>query len=1034
MVPLFKDELDELTPGRKARIAPVPRSFIACVSTEWINRFHRPLVLVVTDTSMALTMLRDLQVFAPNSLSALAVPGKTPGVSRAPSGIHFLRSSDSAILVTTAETLGSRFLFASPGILSPGMIFDTRGDFLALLSKWGYQRAEEPLRDGEFMIRGENITLRLFGGPRYRLSFYGNTLSEITAISGDTNTPLERLEVPRALAEFQPSFFMDLIPDSAEIWSEDPLSLLQAFTEVYESVPEEARRDRLAEPARLHQWLENRVNKVFEDFATDESVDIGAEQATFRFASMEAFDEFLRSLPDGGMQVIAFLSEEFPLRSSLSERGIRLRRGPLSEGWVARFSGIIALTDYNFSPHGLGEEPFEQRLSFSHFKPGDLVVHEDHGIAIYRGLEHEKFGEVEKDYLVLEYEGGARLLLPVEHAFKVHRYIGVSGHIPILSRLGSKQWKQTLRRVREATAHEARELYQLYRHRLTATGRPHDPDIDWQRALESNFPYEETHDQRVVIAEVKRDMESPRPMDRLVIGDVGFGKTEIAVRAAFKAVMSGTQVAVLAPTTVLTYQHYQVFRSRMAPFPVEIALMSRFRTGAENAAVAAGLAEGKIDIVIGTHRLLDNAVTFKRLGLLIIDEEQRFGVLHKEKIKLKYPDVDVLTLSATPIPRTLYQSLIQIKSISYVRTPPAGRRAVITRAGPYSPEVVRMAVQRELDRGGRVFYLINRIPALEERANRLQTWFPGTTVAIAHGKLRPRTLENTIRKFIAGETRILVSTTLIENGVDIPGADTLIVEDAERYGLAELHQLRGRIGRSSRQAYAYFFVSPDKPLSPGARERLKAITRYSYLGAGFELSYRDLELRGAGELLGKRQHGFAARVGLIMYARSLGNALASLLGKKKTRRPDIEIPVGAYIPADYVPIEEERARIYEKILQAEETAHLEHLARELQRLHGRLPLPVRTLLDLAYIRKLAELCGVESVELEPSGKIAHFKGEVEVDLLHSIPGVRITESDASTRRVRFLILINKRSEALNEIRRVLERLQEAASRMSLKVI
>jgi transcription-repair coupling factor (superfamily II helicase) len=1032
-VTLLTLEAKRLRPGESVRIAPVPRSFLACLAADWATKHRQRLVLVCADAIGALTAFRDIQVYSPSTVTALGLPVKGTAKGRAPAGVHILRSSECAILATTPEALATSFLFASPGILAEGNRFDTRQDFLTLLSKWGYRRGEEPLQEGEFMVRGETVILRLFGGPKYRLEFYGDTLEEILADSPVGSGRIARLEVPRALAEFTPAFLMDLIPETTEIWSEDPVALVDSYRETYEKEPPENREGRLSHPEDLKRWLEHRVNKVFEDFMTENATDLGGEPASLRISSGEALDGLLKRLPAWCKQVYAFVSEGFPMRGALAERGVNLRRGPLSEGWMARHSGIITLTDVNFTPYGAGET-FEERLSLSHFKPGDLVVHEDHGIAVYRGLEHQQAGDIEKDYLVLEFEGGARLYLPVEQAFKVHRYIGVSGQIPLLSRLGSKQWKQTLRRLRVATAQEARELYELYRKRLEAPGIRHDPDTDWQKMLEESFGYPETPDQREAIAEIKRDMESPRAMDRIVIGDVGFGKTEIAVRAAFKAVMSGTQVALLAPTTALTYQHYQVFRKRMAEFPVEIALMSRFRTAAENRAVARAVSEGTVDIVIGTHRLLANDVTFKRLGLLIVDEEQRFGVYHKEKLKFKFPEVDVLTLSATPIPRTLYQTLIQIKGITYVRTPPEGRRPVITRVGPYSEEASRRAIQTELDRGGQVFYLYNRVQGLEERADRIQKWFPSASVAVAHGKLRPRQLEKTIRDFLSGATRILVSTTLIENGVDIPGADTLVVEDAERYGLAELHQLRGRIGRSERQAYAYFFVSPEKPLGPGARERLKAIMRYSYLGAGFELSYRDLELRGAGELLGRKQHGFAARVGLVMYARSLGSALAPLVGKKMPRRAEIEVPAAGFIPADYIPLEEERARFYEKILYGDGQENLERVARELEQTYGRLPLPVRVLLELAYIRKLAEVSGVERVELDPTGRVARFGGQIGDGVLETIRGLREVQTDEKTGKVSFVVWIGEKERALERIRQVLEEIQDAALRISANVI
>ncbi len=515
--------------------------------------------------------------------------------------------------------------------------------------------------------------------------------------------------------------------------------------------------------------------------------------------------------------------------------------------------------------------------NFVDFREGDYVVHTEYGIGRYLGLRKAEFKGVEKDALAIEYLGGDILYVPIEDAHLVQRYMGFEKGIKVtLSRLGSSEWQRLKERVKRGIYNMAAEMLraQALRSRLSGFSFPEDDEI--QMAFETSFPYEETPDQRKAIEDVKMDMQSSRPMDRLICGEVGYGKTEVAMRAAFKAVLAGKQVAILVPTTLLAEQHYTNFRERMKDFPVVVEMLSRFRTRREQKRVLEGLERGEVDIVIGTHRLLSPDVRFKDLGLLVIDEEQRFGVKHKERMKRMRVLVDVLTMTATPIPRTLYMSLMGIKDISVISTPPQNRLSVETRLVRFDKDIIRQAIEKELSRDGQVFFLHNRVETIERRAKWLRGLLPDARIAVAHGQMLPAELERVMLEFINHKIDVLVCTTIIESGIDIPNANTLIIERADMFGLAELHQLRGRVGRYDRQAYAYFCLPPMELLSEDAKKRLKAIEKYSDLGAGFHLAMEDLEIRGAGNILGTEQHGYIAAVGFDLYCRLLRQVISEI--------------------------------------------------------------------------------------------------------------------------------------------------------------
>ena len=510
---------------------------------------------------------------------------------------------------------------------------------------------------------------------------------------------------------------------------------------------------------------------------------------------------------------------------------------------------------------------------FADVQPGDFVVHIEHGIGRFHGLIKMTVDGMEREYLQVEYAQGDQLYVPVHQADRLARYVGAGEAIPSLHRLGTAEWEQVKQRARRAVAEIADDLLELYAAREVVQGHAFSPDAAWQHELEASFPYVETEDQLVAIEAVKQDMEQARPMDRLICGDVGYGKTEVALRAAFKAIMDSKQVAILVPTTVLAQQHYTNFSRRLAAFPVSVAMLSRFQTPAQQDRVLSGLANGSVDLVIGTHRLLSNDVAFKDLGLLIVDEEQRFGVAHKERIKQLRTEVDVLTLTATPIPRTLHMSLTGVRDLSTIDTPPEERLPIKTFVGDFDETLVRQAILREMDRNGQVFFVHNRVQGIEQIAAKLGKIVPEARIAIAHGQMPERELSAVMLAFAEGDYDVLVCTSIIESGLDIPNANTIIINRADMFGLAQLYQLRGRVGRSAVRAYAYLLVDKYKALSEDARRRLEAIQEASELGAGFRIAMHDLEIRGAGELLGARQHGHIAAVGFDLYTRLLAQAV-----------------------------------------------------------------------------------------------------------------------------------------------------------------
>jgi transcription-repair coupling factor (superfamily II helicase) len=609
---------------------------------------------------------------------------------------------------------------------------------------------------------------------------------------------------------------------------------------------------------------------------------------------------------------------------------------------------------------------------------GDYVVHIEHGIGIYRGLAKLTLDGVEREYLHLDYAEGDKLYVPTDQIDRVSRYIGVGEAAPTLTRLSGMDWERAKARAKKAVQQIARDLLDLYAARELAPGYTFPPDTPWQSELEASFPYIETPDQLAAIEAVKVDMERRQPMDRLICGDVGYGKTEVALRAAFKAAIDGKQVAILVPTTILAQQHYNTFQERLAAYPLRLEMLSRFRSDKEQREVVSGLQRGVVDIVIGTHRLLQKDVAFKDLGLVVIDEEQRFGVVHKERLKHLRQEVDVLTLTATPIPRTLHMSLMGVRDMSTIDTPPEERLPIVTYIHEYDETLIREAIRRELDRGGQVYFVHNRVQTIELMAQRVQRLVPEASLAVGHGQMPEEQLERVMLDFVQGRTDVLVCSAIIESGLDIPNVNTMIINKADRFGLAQLYQLRGRIGRGANRAYAYLLHDKDYQLTDTAQKRLHAIFQAAELGAGFRIAMKDLEIRGAGNLLGVEQHGHIAAVGFDLYTRLLAEAIRSLKsqvrskdeglktkdeGPKTLDHPTLDLPLDAYLPGDYVADEAARLALYQRMAAVTMPEEAEEIAQELSDRFGKPPRAAEALLYILRLKAQAIAAGVESIKV-----------------------------------------------------------------------
>ncbi|MCO6563597.1 transcription-repair coupling factor [Staphylococcus lugdunensis] len=684
------------------------------------------------------------------------------------------------------------------------------------------------------------------------------------------------------------------------------------------------------------------------------------------------------------------------IHSGIASGQAIVTEGSLSEGFELPYMQLVVITERELFKTKQKKQRkrsktisnAEKIKSYQDLKVGDYVVHVHHGVGRYLGVETLEVGDVHRDYIKLQYKGTDQLFVPVDQMDQVQKYVASEDKSPKLNKLGGSEWKKTKAKVQQSVEDIAEELIALYKEREMSVGYQFGEDTAEQQAFELDFPYELTPDQAKSIEEIKADMELQKPMDRLLCGDVGYGKTEVAIRAAFKAVMEGKQVAFLVPTTILAQQHYETLIERMQDFPVEIQLVSRFRTAKEVRKTKEGLKSGYVDIVVGTHKLLSKDIRYKDLGLLIVDEEQRFGVRHKERIKTLKTNVDVLTLTATPIPRTLHMSMLGVRDLSVIETPPENRFPVQTYVLEQNTNFIKEALERELSRDGQVFYLYNKVQSIYEKREQLQMLMPEASIAVAHGQMTERDLEETMLSFINGDYDILVTTTIIETGVDVPNANTLIIEEADRFGLSQLYQLRGRVGRSSRIGYAYFLHPTNKVLTETAEDRLQAIKEFTELGSGFKIAMRDLNIRGAGNLLGKQQHGFIDSVGFDLYSQMLEEAVNEKRGitEETPDTPEVEMVLNldAYLPAEYIQNEQAKIEIYKKLRKVENEAQLDDIRDELMDRFNDYPIEVERLLDSVQIKMHALRAGVTLIK--DQGKT--------VDITLSVQGTKDIDGEA----------------------------------------
>jgi transcription-repair coupling factor (superfamily II helicase) len=960
------------------------------------------------------------------------------------------------IFITSARSLMTRtlprrdFLRASKKI-SAGQ--SVQPD--ALSRSWveiGYQRVNTVLEPGQFSKRGGIIDVWAPAEKLpVRLDFFGDEIETIRRfdpasqrtvenlesilitparefiIRGDPDMELSEFHIP--LLSQQSASLLDYLPQKALVLVDD-LSIVESMVAEVEEQAVKFRQESIAEetlspdfPLPYITWPE-----LFDHLHSRSFLELGHSTAIEspspagrgdrsegelrdafaigeRFAGrLKPFIEHVAGLVSQNEAVVIISRQSERLQELWKESHPEADENPqffeasLSEGFI--LGDLHLITDSEVFGWERPQPRRRQRpvaetpeSIYADLQVGDYVVHIDHGIGHFAGLVQRELDNHLREFLAVEYDNGGQLFVPVHQADRLTRYIGAEGVVPGLDRLGGQEWHEKKRRVKQAVIEVAQEMLDLYARRNVVKGYEFKTDTTWQKELEDSFPYVETEDQKRALVEIKRDMESPRPMDRLLCGDVGYGKTELALRAAFKAVMDGKQVVILVPTTVLAQQHYETFLQRLAAFPIKVEMLSRFRTPREQTDILLALAIGEVDIVIGTHRLLSGDVEFKELGLVVIDEEQRFGVTHKEHLKKLRTEVDVLTLTATPIPRTLYMALTGVRDISNLNTPPEERLPIVTHVGPYSSKLVRQAILRELERGGQIFFVHNRVNTIDAMKAHLNQLVPEARVDVGHGQMPEVQLANVMHRFNAGETDILLSTTIIESGLDIPNANTLIVDRADTFGLAQLYQLRGRVGRGASRAYSYFFRHNKLSPTIEGQQRLEVIAENTQLGAGYSIAMRDLEIRGAGDLLGTRQHGHIQAVGFHLYTRLLADAVRQIRRIESVRHGDgskegrgkidvalsslsqpismpvnVDLPLAVGIPADYIADQDLRLRLYRRIADLRDETEIDALASEFNDRFGPLPDMVQNLFYQMRVKLRAEKAGLAAISWE-SGQI-----------------------------------------------------------------
>ncbi|MGD0572810.1 MAG: transcription-repair coupling factor [Sedimentisphaerales bacterium] len=935
----------------------------------------------------------------------------------------------------------------------------TPEDISAWLIDNGFERTDKVDLPGQFARRGGivDIYAPMMGlaneagqTQALRVEFFGDTIESIRTIDLDTQVSTHQLSAVSIVSatcgdkQEQRELFLNILPADAIVILDEPADC-QEVAKVYFERAEQ--KDRLYDWPQIYKSLERFTQLHISRFATENpdefiKLDIrSVQQYQHKAASLWAgHKEALAELVELAKHQYVLLYCEAEAEIDRVSEIIRQEhseippRFKLLKGFIHQGFAIPSLNTTVLSHHELfGQFALRRRQrpmrattpidTLEDLQQGDYVVHSSYGVGKFLGIEtiREKTGQ--NEYLTIEYDGGVKVQVSVNNIGLVQKYIGTSPKRPKLSKVGSKRWLNQKEKVTQSVKDLAIELLELQAKRQAIGGFAFAADSKWQQEFEESFPYQETPDQTTNAAQIKEDMMQPAAMDRLLCGDVGYGKTELAMRAAFKAVENGKQIAVLVPTTVLSIQHARTFTERFADFPVVIESLNRFKTTAQAKDIIARTRAGKVDILIGTHRLLSGDVKFKDLGLVIIDEEQRFGVEHKEKLKKLRINVDILTMTATPIPRTLHMAMLGLRDISSLATAPLDRRSIVTSVTTYNDELIRKVISRELNRQGQIFFVHNRVKSIEKKCWEIQKLVPDARVAIAHGQMTSHELEKAMIAFVLGQTDVLVCTTIIESGLDIPNANTMIVNDADRFGLAELHQLRGRVGRYKHRAYAYMLLPSSRPITPIASRRLKAIEEYSHLGAGFRIALRDLEIRGAGNILGAEQSGHIQMVGYQMYCELLANAVKQMKGEPIEGIPTANIDLGfaAYITKNYIPADRIRLDVYRRIAVAKNAEELKHLETELADVYGPPTEEVKSLLSIAGLRIAASELDIKSIVAHGGNLVFSFAADADKHakrLFKNIAG-RYTVADETTAYLHLPESYFEQQTLINFVRKIL---------------
>lgn len=993
---------------------------------ELLHRLQQPILIVASDENRAQQIYSSLvELFEENMvhffpveplLETQAAVSSLDELSQRLDAMSFLLTKQKGIVISTPQALQyplpAAIKFKANSLTLKVNQVCNLSKICDFLVRCGYKRDDLVANPGEFALRGDILDIYPINiAYPYRIEFFDDEIDNIrtfNSVSQRTKDSLTEVVIEPADDQLDKLYqnedyttILDYLTESGIICFDDIRAIRQNIVQIdarnrdylAHETSTNIKNSRLDFTSIFNQIVQSKIySSLFQvsvnDLKIDQLLNLHTREPQQFFSQMSLIKNEL-SVYELQQQTVIIQADNLvrakQIKSTFADYGIDItiaaenRLIPnkrqiivdnFNQGFVLPRINLVYLTEhdlFNRQPHIHKKikslENAQQIRSYQELNPGDYVVHINHGIGIFEGIKTLESNGKKGDYITITYRNHDQLFVPADQLGVVQKYVASDGKIPKINKLGGNEWAKTKCRVQEKIEDIADELLAIYAHRATEKGFAFLPDDELQRDFEASFPYLETPDQIKAIKEIKLDMQKEKPMDRLLVGDVGFGKTEVALRAAFKAIDSGKQVAFLVPTTILAEQHYATMLERFKDFPVNVAMLCRFQTEKEADEIATNLSNGKIDIVVGTHRILSRDIKFKNLGLLIIDEEQRFGVKHKEKLKKLKNNIDVLTLTATPIPRTLHMSMIGVRDLSVMETPPANRYPIQTYVTEETPNIVREACLRELARNGQIFFLHNKIQDIDQKVAYLSQLIPEARIEYIHGRMSERQLEDIMLRFTQKKFDILVTTTIIETGVDLPNVNTLLVENADTYGLSQLYQLRGRIGRSSRLAYAYFLYKRDKVLTEVSEKRLNAIRDFTALGSGFKIAMRDLSIRGAGNILGKQQHGFIDSVGYDLYAQMLDQTIKQRRGDKVCHKTNAEVRINleAYIPTEYISSQKQKIEFYKKIKHANDVKAIDDIADELIDRFGTYPKSVENLLNIATIKVLADTAQILSI-------------------------------------------------------------------------